>query len=420
MGKRLNPQHPRAIALFLLLTLLCSAMGPEKVYSQGRPLHAETGKKASQTIRDSASRVYRLLVEVEGAVKGGTAFLASGQRIVVTNYHVIDGGTAFSAGFIDNNGAVRRIPLRLVATLKQKDLALLEALDDLPGSPLPLAPNDPDLAADIFAIGFPAAADPQGALTWAHGEDTTFFMPSVLKGYVSRVLANRWYSSQIQHQTPIVPGYSGGPLIDAQGVVRGVSSSIHKEANGISYGVLASDVSDFLSACSLSAKVATGSSRPRPPSWGSSRQAEGEVNADTVDTTARINANDKAMLARGKDFLERGDIVAARLMFQYLADNRSLYDAYVGLAKTYDPIFLNERNVIGVSGDLDKARELYEKAVAIRTGSSKKLSVAQLLVAKAGICNGSICKLASDTRGEPHVTCKSPDSRAVNVAEPAK
>src|SRR5262245_30687594 len=81
-------------------------------------------------IRDATGRVYRLIVEVDGAVKGGTAFLVSGKRIVATNHHVVEKGTAFNLGFVGENNRVRRVPLRLIAIYPQKDLALLETLDD--------------------------------------------------------------------------------------------------------------------------------------------------------------------------------------------------------------------------------------------------------------------------------------------------
>jgi S1-C subfamily serine protease len=360
------------------------------------PADHATGQHAVQS---ALKQVYRLLVEVNGAAKGGTAFLVSGKRVIATNHHVIENGTAFSVGFLGRDGAVKRIPSRLLAIFPQKDLALLEALDDLPGEPMPLADSLPEVATDLVAIGFPAAADPLGGPSWAQGDDTTYFVPSVVKGFVSRVLTNRWFSSQLQHQTPIVPGYSGGPLIDLNGVVLAVSTAIHKEANGISYGVLAADLADFLQACALPTHKTLVSAQPRalPPPLA---VAEPTV----MKKAARPDIFDLEMLARGNDFLERGDIVAARLIFNYLVDRGNLPDAYAGLAKTYDPIFLNEKNVVGVAGDFAKAYVFYKEAERLtRSMADKGAPIAE--TRSAGGCNDSVCRLVNSAQG-PVITCR--------------
>ncbi len=152
--------------------------------------------------------------------------------------------------------------MRVLAVFPQKDLALLEALDDLPGEPLQLSTQYPMAATDVYAIGFPAAADPQGRAVLDQGRRRDLLHSVRAEGRCLRVLTNRWFSSQLQHQTPIIPGYSGGPLIDNNGVVVGISTSIHKEANGISYAVLAADLRDFVSACSLPLRGGNASERP--------------------------------------------------------------------------------------------------------------------------------------------------------------
>ena len=68
-------------------------------------------------VKDAIGRVYRLIVDMDGAVKGGTAFLVSGQRIVATNHHVVEKGTAFTLGFVGENHRVRRMPLRRACDL---------------------------------------------------------------------------------------------------------------------------------------------------------------------------------------------------------------------------------------------------------------------------------------------------------------
>lgn len=252
--------------LFSALAYILSTIFAGAVFAAGLVPPAATqtsGDRTVGTMRAVLPEIYRLQVEVEGLTRGGTAFLVSGRRIVATSNHVVEHGIAFWLGYLDASGNVKRIPMRILATYPQKDLALLEALDDLPGSGLPLATATPEAAEGLFAIGFPAAADPLEPLTTARMEDVdeSFYVPSVLKGYVSRVLPNRWLTTQLQHQTPIVPGYSGGPLVDATGSVVAVSTSVHKTANGISYGVLASDLAEFAEACNIPVRANQGIAR---------------------------------------------------------------------------------------------------------------------------------------------------------------
>ena len=357
-----------------------------------------TGASPVAHVRQAASQVYRLLVDVEGAVKGGTAFLVSGQRIVATNHHVVEKGTTFTLGYAGEDHRVRRLPLRLLAIYPQKDLALLEALDDLPGEALPLFPSYPDPATDLFAIGYPAAADPQGGMWWTTGNDDTFFVPSVIKGYVSRVLPNRWFSSQLQHQTPIIPGYSGGPLVDNDGVVVGISTSVHKEANGISYAVLGSDLAEFVAACGLPVRGGLANQSVPPP--GRETRMTAPTMANTYVVQSRATAADdsyRAMVDRANRMLSNGDIMAARLILEYELSRRRSPEALAALAKSYDPSFLRQQKVLGISGDTSKAASLYKEAAEL--GDTEAKRVLTSIGNSGGGCAESLCTLVSGDRG---------------------
>ena len=290
----------------------------------------------------------------------------------------------------------------MLAIYPQKDLALLETLDDLPGEPLPLYSGQPPAATDLFAIGFPAAADPQGTISWTSGTDDTFFVPSVIKGYVSRVLPNRWFSSQLQHQTPIIPGYSGGPLIDNDGTVMGVSTSVHKEANGISYAVLSADVAEFATACGLPIK-GNGEALAMPMgNKNLTASAPAAVKTFALQPRSVVpNASDRAMLERANTMLANGDIVAARLVLEYLVGQRSMTEAMGDLAKSYDPSFLQQQKVLGVSGDAGKAVQLYRAAAELGDGQAKRV----LSAIRTGGCLGSLCQLVNSDKG-PRVVCE--------------
>src|SRR5262249_25003920 len=66
---------------------------------------------------------------------------------------------------------------------------------------------------------------------------------------------------------------------------------------------------------------------------------------------------------RGTDLLRPGDVAAARLAFERAAAGGN-EAAAMGVAKTYDPIFLAQSGVRGLRGDAARAALWYGKAVA--------------------------------------------------------
>jgi S1-C subfamily serine protease len=358
-------------------------------YRTSPALWSEGGGDSSPVIVNVSKRVYRLVVRTGAETKVGTAFLVSGRRIIATNNHVIDKGSSYVLGYVGEHGAVRWVELELLAVFPQKDLALLEAADDLPGEALPLASDYPELATDLYAIGFPSAAD-SGEIGPAQTSDRNFVSPSVLKGNVSRIMSGAWLTNQLQHQTPISPGYSGGPLVDRSGVVVGISAAINKEASGISYGVSAPDLARFLKACALPLHTVN-----------LARRTVTEVASTTASLPAeRPTGGNDILLTRANEALKRGDIAGARILFEYIARERSDKSAYVGLAQTYDPEVLKMLKVVGNLGDADKAEEFYQMAARL-TGAPR----AATETASATGCRNSLCMMLENGGDDPSVLC---------------
>ena len=88
------------------------------------------------------------------------------------------------------------------------------------------------------------------------------------------------------------------------------------------------------------------------------RVDSGALNASGIQL---MNAEDAALMERGRDLLKSGDIASARLLFQRLA-NAGIADAALALAATYDPRYLAQHNLIGVAGDQTKAHNWYQRA----------------------------------------------------------
>jgi hypothetical protein len=67
------------------------------------------------------------------------------------------------------------------------------------------------------------------------------------------------------------------------------------------------------------------------------------------------------LMMKGRDFLNTGDISAARVAFRRLAD-AGIADAALALANTYNPDYLSMHGFLGVQGDRATARALYQRA----------------------------------------------------------
>lgn len=164
----------------------------------------------------------------ERRVQGlGSGFIIHQDGLVITNDHVVRGATEIVVTLPDG----RDFAAELVGTDEVNDLALLRLVTD--GALLPVAPLG---SADDLLIGewVVAIGNPFGYLL----SNTE---PTVTAGVVSGVDRNiiptsddtrGYYLGMIQTDASVNPGNSGGPLINAEGDVIGVNSSIFSRSGG--------------------------------------------------------------------------------------------------------------------------------------------------------------------------------------------
>jgi S1-C subfamily serine protease len=136
-------------------------------------------------------------------IGSGSGFYISSRGLLVTNYHVIDGGMFFKA----SDQEKRATPLQVVAMDSEADLALLY-FARTSGPTLLLAENDlPAVGNRAYAIG-----SPRGLAN------------SLSEGLISGHRELPGGLTLIQTTTPMSPGSSGGPLLDESGRVLGVTT----------------------------------------------------------------------------------------------------------------------------------------------------------------------------------------------------
>lgn len=212
----------------------------------------------ARTIEPSVYKIYSFMPEAGGqySISSGTGFLISGQRHVVTNVHVVGGGHRIYIAFREG-GEAKLVEAELTDRQPDVDLALLEAREDLPGTPLQVGKYEPEKLADVIAIGFPGAANLNKELvpeSDARGVPLTDLEATVTTGVVSRMTfshlkltTDQTLSARtVQHNAAINPGSSGGPLLDACGQVVGVNTLQGVDAQGVFFSIHAGELVRFL------------------------------------------------------------------------------------------------------------------------------------------------------------------------------
>ncbi|HEY8267290.1 MAG TPA: hypothetical protein VIG34_01340 [Xanthobacteraceae bacterium] len=97
--------------------------------------------------------------------------------------------------------------------------------------------------------------------------------------------------------------------------------------------------------------------------WRDNAAAPGATpNAASPTTARRLDLEElAALLKRGQELFETGDLASARLLLRRAAEARDPRAALI-LAATYDPIVLKELGVYGAAPDAAMAQSWYEKA----------------------------------------------------------
>jgi putative serine protease PepD len=199
----------------------------------GSPGTAATELPAAPGAPLTPTTVGRIYDRVSGGVASvrtnagsGTGFVIDGNGTLVTNDHVVGSDREVEVRFEDGGDL---LPAKVVGTDPSSDLAVLK-LRSRPSTPLtvlPLADSDRvRVGDDAIAIGYPLGLDRTATRGIVSGLGREIQAPNGFQ--IDKV---------IQTDAPIIPGNSGGPLLDARGEVIGVNSQIATAGAGSSGNV---------------------------------------------------------------------------------------------------------------------------------------------------------------------------------------
>jgi S1-C subfamily serine protease len=150
----------------------------------------------------------------------------TGQIVVITNYHVVDGATNISVTFKNGNAYAATV----LGYDVYADLAVLEV--DAPQDqfkPLNMvASSSLNVGDPVIAIGNPFG------LT---GSMTTGSVSALGRTITENTTGGYAIPDIIQFSAPINPGNSGGPLLDSQGHVVGITTAIVENSQGLGFAI---------------------------------------------------------------------------------------------------------------------------------------------------------------------------------------
>lgn len=206
------------------LAALLSVNPPAPPARPAKPVPAvnATANKSSRV--NVAATALRALVRITSSTGSGTGFLVSADGLVVSNAHVVGNATRLTARNMDGEEFL----MSIVATDDRRDLALLRVVG---WNAEPLRVDDTgnvSVGEDVLAVGNPLGLE-----------------GTVTRGIVS---AKRRIDdvAVIQIDAAISPGSSGGPLLNEQGDVIGITSwkinSERTSAESLGFAVAAPEI----------------------------------------------------------------------------------------------------------------------------------------------------------------------------------
>jgi S1-C subfamily serine protease len=180
---------------------------------------ATRGGKPSpeEVVADAKKRTVLVKAKVPGGTSTGTGFvLDAGDGLVVTNFHVVNGGSRFAVG-VDGNlrGAT------IAGAAPCDDIAVLKVADTAGMETFPLGSQDElKQGEQVVAVGYPASASLDDNLT-----STAGVVSRVESSFRAPAADAPSYPNVVQTDAALNPGNSGGPLIDERKKLVGVNAA---------------------------------------------------------------------------------------------------------------------------------------------------------------------------------------------------
>jgi S1-C subfamily serine protease len=166
--------------------------------------------------------------QVQGS---GFVYNFTGEMILITNYHVVQGAINITVTFINGNGYAATI----LGSDPYADFAVLST--DAPPSeykPLEIATSSTLKVGDpVIAVGTPYGLE---------GSMTTGIVSALGRTITEEMTGSYPIADVIQTSALINPGNSGGPLLNYLGQVVGITTAIVSDSQGLGFAIPSSTI----------------------------------------------------------------------------------------------------------------------------------------------------------------------------------
>ena len=159
-------------------------------------------KPFAEALATNITTLRSAVVTIVADTGSGSGFFVSQDGHLLTNQHVV-GGARFVKVKLPTG---RELVGEIIRSDKARDVALVKT-EPIAVQPLALRDSEPNIGEDVYVLGSPLGDKYNTTLT-----------RGILGGY--RTLEERRY---LQSDVAILPGNSGGPLLDAKGSVIGIT-----------------------------------------------------------------------------------------------------------------------------------------------------------------------------------------------------
>lgn len=286
---------------------------------------------SAETVGDIAKQVFRstvlLVMEDKNGqpLSHGSGFFI-GPNIIVTNFHVIEGA---SSGYVKLVGRKEVLEVAgAIAVNSKNDIALLK-IKGPSNSPLALG-DDGDIAVGdaVYAVGNPLGLE--GTFSNGIVSGIRRFGPDVF----------------IQMTAPISPGSSGGPVVNAKGLVIGVATSTFTEGQNLNFAIPISYVRTAL--LNPEELKSLGSIQPR-----NTRESKNPLGGKSLDAIKITHVNESDNYFNNIDYsvtnISRRPVKAIRILWIFKDDNDNPVDFKIVVHESIIPARLAKRERLAVN-----------------------------------------------------------------------
>lgn len=156
--------------------------------------------------------------------RSGTGFALNSDGYIVTNYHVIEGGSEINIRGVNGNFS-KSYPAKVIMTDLKNDLAICKIENVKIERPVySFSFSTESVASECFTLGYP--------MKQILGDEVKF-----TDGRISSKSGFQGDVGSYQISVPVQPGNSGGPLFNSKGDIIGIVSAKITDAENVSYAI---------------------------------------------------------------------------------------------------------------------------------------------------------------------------------------